>query len=156
MLFRSLTFLENGFSYKLSGGKIEISQINLQTKEIITEVGLKELIEQATSLYNNSNSSDKQIAVEKLWDAFERLKTYYGSGKQKKTSITRIVAEIAKEDNNYIDLFDKEFTELTTIGNNYRIRHHETDKIDITDSNYYDYLFKRCFALIDLALKYLK
>jgi len=36
------------------------------------------------------------------------------------------------------------------------IRHHETDKKEIIDNNYYDYFYQRCFALINLALKYLK
>ena len=145
-----------GFAYKLLGGKIEIVQISIQTTEIIKEKGLKELIEQASELYRSNNVSDKQIAVEKLWDAFERLKTYYGSGNQKKASITRIVAEMANGNENYTELFDEEFTKLTKLGNDYRIRHHETDKKDIIDNNYYDYFYQRCFALINLALKYLK
>lgn len=152
----NLLLKNNGFAYKLSGGKIEISQMNIQNKEIIKEVGLKELIEQATVLYGSSNISDKQTAVEKLWDAFERLKTYYGGGKQKKDSITRIVEEMANGSGGYIELFDEEFTRLTKLGNDYRIRHHETDKMEIIDNNYYDYFYQRCFALINLALKYLK
>ena len=46
--------------------------------------------------------------------------------------------------------------ELTTIGNNFRIRHHETNKIDIVDIRHYDYFFNRCLALIALALQYLQ
>jgi len=152
----NLLFQNRGFAYKLLGGKIEIAQISIQTKEIIKEVGLKELIEQATVLYGSSNTSDKQIAVEKIWDAFERLKTYYGNRKQKKASIIRIVDEMANGNENYTELFDEEFTKLTKLGNDYRIRHHETDKIEILDNNYYDYFYQRCFALINLALKYLK
>ena len=49
-----------------------------------------------------------------------------------------------------------EFKELTTIGNNFRIRHHETNKIDIVDIRHYDYFFNRCLALIALALQYLQ
>lgn len=142
-----------GFVYRLLGGKIDISQNKIQTTEVIKEVGLKELVDQAINLFNGKNISDKQLAVEKLWDAFERMKTYYGD---KKTSAERIVNDIANGDKNYIDLFEKEFRELTNIGNNYRIRHHETDKIDVSNNDYYDYLFQRCFALIDLTLKYFK
>lgn len=40
----------------------------------IPEKGLKELVTDAENYYRDGN---KQIAVEKLWDAFERLKTYY-------------------------------------------------------------------------------
>jgi hypothetical protein len=152
----NLIFLNHSFPFKLAGGKIERTRQIIKTNEIIKEEGLKELIDQASLLYRNNNISDKQIAVEKLWDAFERLKTYYGAGNQKKTSVAKIIDEISNNDSNFKNLFNEEFNKLTTIGNAYRIRHHEMDKIAITDSNHYDYLFQRCFALIDLTLKYLK
>jgi hypothetical protein len=148
-------FQNRGFAYKLLGGKIEIAQKSIQTKEAIGEAGLKELIEQATLLYNNSNISDKQFAVEKLWDAFERLKTYYAV-LDKKKSVEKIVAGMSNGSDEYKDLFNEEFRKLSDIGNYFRIRHHETNKVDIDDNNYYDYFFQRCFALVDLALKYLK
>lgn len=56
----------------------------------------------------------------------------------------------------YRMLIDEEFKKLTEIGNNFRIRHHETNKIDITDIRYYDYFFNRCLSLIALAVHYLK
>lgn len=59
------------------------------------------------------------------------------------------------EDVNYIELINTEFDALTKIGNNYRIRHHEIDKIEISDDRYYDYLYNRCFTLIALAVKYI-
>ena len=152
----NLIFQNYSFPYKLSGGKIERIKTFINTKEIIREPGLKEIIEQASSLYRSDNISDKQIAVEKLWDAFERLKTYYGTGNQKNASATKIVNDISNNDSNYISLFNEEFIKLTKIGNDYRIRHHEMNKIDISDANYYDYFFQRCFALINLALKYLR
>jgi hypothetical protein len=148
-------FQNRGFAYKLLGGKIEIAQICIQTKEAIGEAGLKELIEQAALLYNSGNLLDKQLAVEKLWDAFERLKTYYFS-LDKKKSVEKLVSEMSNENDKYKELFNEEFRKLTDIGNHFCIRHHETDKVDIIDSNYYNYLFQRCFALVDLALRYLK
>jgi hypothetical protein len=147
---------KNGYPYKLLGGKIESEKIDVQIKEIAKEPGLRELIEQAMTRYRGSDLADKQIALEKLWDAFERLKTYYGSGKQKSASAERVVNEIAKGEENYRSLFDEEFQKLTQIGNSFRIRHHEMDKIEIADNDYYDYFFQRCFGLINLALKYLK
>jgi hypothetical protein len=147
---------KNGYPYKLLGGKFESEKIDVQIKEIAKEPGLRELIEQAMTRYRRSDLADKQIAVEKLWDAFERLKTYYGSGKQKSASAERVVNEIAKGEENYRSLFNEEFQKLTQIGNSFRIRHHEIDKIEIADNDYYDYFFQRCFVLINLALKYLK
>ena len=152
----NLILKNNSFPFKLSDGKIEKIIPVIKTNEIIREAGLKELIEEASSLYHSNNVSDKRIAVEKLWDAFERLKTYYSSGKQKKTSTDKIIHEISNGNDNFKTLFNDEFRKLTDIGNDFRIRHHEMNKIDITDISYYEYFFQRCFALINLVLRYLK
>ncbi len=47
-------------------------------------------------------------------------------------------------------------SELTDLGNSFRIRHHETSKIDFTSDNHREYFFNRCLALIVLAIKYIK
>ena len=151
----NLLLKNNGIIYKLAGGKMELTEMSLKSREVITEPGLKELVGQATTLYNNKSISDKQLAVEKIWDALERLKTYY-SDLDKKKSSEKIVDDMSNQNDNYKELFNEEFLRLTKIGNDFRIRHHETNKTDIIDNNYYDYLFHRCYALIDLALKYLK
>lgn len=152
----NLIFKNNNFPYKLAGSKIEKIWPIVTTSEIIKEEGVKELITQAISLYRSNNISDKQIAVEKLWDAFERLKTYYGSGNKKRSSVEKLIDGISNNNSNYKTMFENEFSVLTKIGNDYRIRHHEMNKIDIIDNNYYDYFFQRCYALIDLLQKYLK
>lgn len=92
---------------------------------------------------------DKQIALEKLWDAFERIKTYFGSNKKK--SSTELVT-IASKDFDF-NLIEDEFKLLTKIGNNYKIRHHETDKTEVSNSKHIDYLFFRMLSLIDLCIK---
>ena len=74
------------------------------------------------------NPKDKQIAIEKLWDAFERIKTYYEGNK--KVSSEKLVSIVSKDFNS--ELIDNEFQILTKVGNEYRIRHHETDKKEIT------------------------
>lgn len=48
--------------------------------------------------------------------------------------------DIANENEIFADLFNAELKILTEIGNKYCIRHHEINKIDITDIRYYDYL----------------
>ena len=151
----NLLLKNDGIIYKLADGKMEVANMSLKSNEVIKEPGLKELVEQATTLYNSKNISDKQLAVEKVWDALERIKTYY-SDLDKKKSTEKIINDISNLNDRYKELFSEEFLKLTKIGNDFRIRHHETNKIDIIDNNYYDYLFHRCYALIDLALKYLK
>ena len=94
------------------------------------------------------NPKDKQIAIEKLWDAFERIKTYYEGNK--KQSSEKLVSIISKNFNS--DLLESEFLSLTKVGNEYRIRHHETDKKEITEPKHLNYLFFRMLTLIDLCL----
>ncbi|QOX63907.1 hypothetical protein FRZ06_11475 [Anoxybacterium hadale] len=145
----------NGIAYKLDNGRIEStidSQIKNSTVHKIQEAGLKALIQEATKYYDEGNIT---IAVEKLWDAFERLKTYYSPSLDKKKSANRIIRDMSGNKDTYIELFKKEFDELTAIGNDYRIRHHETTKIDIEDKRHYDYFYKRCLSLISVAIQFL-
>lgn len=130
--------------------------INDEMKEKIDEVkepGLKDLLKEAIEKYSEDSNASKKDAVEKIWDVLERLKTYYGG---KKRSAEKIVNDISGNTEFFIELFNKEFTELTRIGNETNIRHFETYKQEITDQRYYDYLFNRCLSLIVLSLDYLE
>ena len=121
----------------------------------IKEDGLKDLLTVAIQKHKSPYPNDQKDAVEKIWDALERLKTYY-TGMDKKASATKIVNDIANGQADFISLFNTEFKALTDIGNNFRIRHHETNKIDITDIRHFDYFFNRCLSLIGLAIQYLE
>jgi len=118
------------------------------------DITLNELIEEARERFLNQN--DKQIALEKLWDAFERLKTFFSDlekkGKDKNKSAAKIVEIISKDFDK--DFINDEFKKLTSIGNDYRIRHHEQNKLELT-SNHTNYFFFRMLTLIDLCLVYL-
>ncbi|NCC88366.1 MAG: hypothetical protein EOM05_10995 [Clostridia bacterium] len=116
------------------------------------EVGITELLQKAKSSFNQG---DKQDAIEKLWDAFERVKTIY-TDCDKKQSVTKIINMMSSKNPGYSDMLNKEFQELTNIGNKFRIRHHEMDKIKINDDSYYNYFCGRCSMLIILVLKYIK
>lgn len=145
----------NDLGLKLVNNKIEYtydSQINQSSLETVQETGLKELLQDAIKYYNERNLT---IAVEKLWDAFERLKTYYSPTLDKKKSADKIIENISGNKAPYIILFEKEFKELTTIGNDFRIRHHETTKIDIEDERHYEYFYKRGMSLVSTAIQYL-
>ena len=146
----------NEITFQLNNGKIVNSfdaQINKSSLEAVQEAGLKELLQEASKYYNENNL---QIAVEKLWDAFERLKTYYCSAIiDKKKSVNKIVKDMSNNQQPYMEMFEKEFHELTTLGNNFRIRHHEITKVDIQDKRHFEYFYKRCLTLISIAIKYL-
>ena len=116
------------------------------------DIELNKLIEEAKERFFNPN--DKQVALEKLWDAFERLKTYFAQeGLKKNQSANKLTTIISEHfDKEFID---EEFTKLTKIGNNYRIRHHETDKQELTQVHK-NYFFFRMLSLIDLCLVLLR
>lgn len=111
---------------------------------------LNALIEEAKSRF--LRSADQNVALEKLWDAFERLKTYHESNK--KRSATKIIDQLAVEIDR--EVFQSEFEALTKIGNEYRIRHHETDKKPLQSPGQVRYLFFRMLAVLDLVLSRLR
>ena len=120
----------------------------------IQEPGLRELLETAIIRHQQPDFQSHRDAVEKIWDVLERLKTYY-TDLDKKASANKIINDMAGGQSEYQDLFEEEFRVLTNIGNRFCIRHHETNKIDITDIRHCDYFFNRCLSLIALALQYL-
>ena len=76
--------------------------------------------------------------MEKIWDALERIKTVLGNpGMSKKESVSELINRMSNGNKTYFDLFNSEFKALTDIGNSFRIRHHEIEKIDISDELYY-------------------
>ena len=152
----NVLFKLNDIQYKLEQGRIECTiDVSIKNKDVlaISEVGLKDLILEAQGYYNKGN---KQIAVEKLWDAFERLKTYYSPSLNKAQSADKIIDNMSGADERFKTMYQSEFKALTDIGNRFRIRHHETTKVDITDERQYDYFYKRCLSLISVAILYLE
>lgn len=156
-------FQESGLLFTLTSGKlieriVESSPLSpaIETQvQQITEYGTRELMKDAIALYKTPNPAARQDSVEKIWDALERLKTYY-TNLDKRSSATKVVNDMSNGEYDFITIFDAEFRLLTDIGNSFRIRHHETNKIDITDNRHYDYFFNRCLSLIALAIQYLK
>lgn len=146
-------FKLNNINVELRNGEIHSTSnkaIGLDDSTNINEAGLEELIRIAEDLYNKGNYS---YAVEKIWDAFERIKTYYYPTLDKKKSVEKIINDISYGNEHIKKMFDIEFKVLTDIGNTYRIRHHEKNKIDISNDLYYEYFYKRCLSLISILLK---
>ena len=105
------------------------------------------LVEQAFQYYKEARID---TATEKIWDAFERIKTFYKQY-DKKGSITKLIDIVSKNNAEYREMVEDEFTSLTKLGNDFRIRHHETNKKDICCKEHYDYLFHRCIAVLRLV-----
>jgi hypothetical protein len=143
-------FKRHRISLELINGKFtsfnQIITPNMQTRE----PGLEELLFEADKFYKEGRIFN---ALEKVWDAFERLKTFYYPTLDKRESLQRIIKEISKENIDRADFFDNEFKGLTKIGNEYRIRHHEKDKKELYDDSFSDYLYNKCLSLISVSLK---
>lgn len=127
----------------------------IESIESVREPGIQDLLNEAITKHMQPTFQAHRDAAEKIWDALERLKTYY-TDMDKKSSADKIVHNMADGQAEYIELFNAEFKTLTDIGNNFQIRHHETNKIDITDIRYYDYFFNRCLSLISTAILFLE
>ncbi len=128
-----------------------INNINLNTSDI----KLNELIGLAINNVQKPNLIDRKIGLEKIWDAFERMKTYY-ENKNKKSSLEQILTDVGQDTDKFYELLNNEFKELTRIGNEYQIRHFEKDKIEIKSAKHIDYLFYRMLNSINVCVSILK
>lgn len=153
-------FERNGIAYFLSeGGKIsrvmakEFQQILKHTFST-TDSTLNDLLAEATESILLPRAADRMRAVERLWDAFERAKTFYGANK--KVSATQLISLVANGNSVLEAYLTTEAATLTDIGNKFQIRHFETDKQPITDIRHVDYLFFRMLSIIDLFIKELE
>lgn len=95
---------------------------------------------------------DRRDALEKLWDAFERLKTLE-PGANKRAQADALLDRVASAGSGYRGMLAREAAELTTIGNSFRIRHSEVTQEALTSQDQVDYLFTRMFAFVRLALR---
>lgn len=114
---------------------------------------LDNLITEARKRYLSHKEDERRIGLEKLWDAFERLKTIepLADGKSnKKASAEQLLSRITNEPLRKVVEDDMEA--LTNVGNEFRIRHHETDK-HVVPADQYDYLFARMSNVIITLLR---
>lgn len=112
---------------------------------------LNELLDTARNEFLSPDPSKRRDSLKNLWDAFERLKTLENPA-NKRLSAGILIKKTATEPL-FINKLEIEFRELTDIGNEFRIRHHETDRTELESKEQVDYFFTRLFALIDLVLR---
>ena len=112
---------------------------------------LDDLIEQARKGYLSRHPGDRATAIERLWDAFERLKTLDipGDG-NKKQSVTALLAKIP--DTAVRSVVESEMTTLTNVGNEFMVRHFETGKHPVP-AEASDYIAGRILNLLMFLLQ---
>lgn len=113
----------------------------------INDAEFCKIVEQSFQLYKEAKIG---MATEKVWDAFERIKTYC-LPYDKKASADRLLDVMSKGNADYRTMLKEEFSALTKLGNEFRIRHHETNKKDICCNEHFGYLFRRCLSVLKLA-----
>lgn len=108
------------------------------------------ILEDARRRYKDPDLAERKIALEKLWDAFERIKTLEDA--DKRTGI-RLLMDKAATEPHMRQLLEDESRALTEIGNEFRIRHHESTKVEIAESDHVDALFHRMLSFVWLVLR---
>jgi hypothetical protein len=150
-------FARNGLAFELQHGEVtRMAPSGLQEAlaSAIFKTGdadLDRLLETAREKFLNRSLDVRKEGLEKLWDAWERLKTIE-RGRHKPAQVKAILDKAATEPV-LRERLETEARELNFIGNNLMIRHTEVGKPPIADSAQVDYLFHRMFAMIRLLLK---
>ncbi len=110
------------------------------------------LLEAARQRILSPKPDDRRDALEKLWDALERLKTLE-PGANKRVQADALLDRVAAPGSGFRQALGREAVELTRIGNSFRIRHSETTQEALTSLDQVDYLFSRMFAFVRVILK---
>lgn len=151
-------FGRNGLAYEmLSGGHIvRVLPLVLgeHLKRMLFRTGdgiLDNTLEECRTKFSDPDPLVRREALERLWDAWERLKSL-ADPNNKKRSIGIILDALAREPSLRSRL-EAEAKELTDIGNSHLIRHSEVRQVPVIDIDQVDYLFHRLFAMIQLMLR---
>jgi len=110
---------------------------------------LDELLIAARDGFRDLSPATRRIALEKLWDAWERLKTLES---QEKSTSTNVMLDRATTEPRFRAVLEEDARSLTDIGNSFHIRHFETSRSEVTASSQIDYLFHRLWALVWLLV----
>lgn len=146
------------YEFNPTNGHVE-TVVGEETKQLINnaltgkmmDAEYKGMLEAACIQITNFRIDIAYQGLEKLWDAYERLKCYFDpkDKNEKSTSASRIVGLFG--DNTLFQTeVNEEMRKLTTLGNALRIRHSETYQSTLTNHKQIHYLFRRCLALIVL------
>ncbi len=115
------------------------------------ETELNRLLEEARSRFLSPKLDDRRDATEKLWDAFERMKTLE-PGSDKRAQADALLDRAAAPGTRMRDVLAEEAKALTSIGNSLRIRHSEVTQEMVDRSEQLDWLFVRMFSFVRLLL----
>ena len=121
---------------------------SLRMRPTSTDPELDSMLKEACQLFASPAPTERQRALERLWDAWERAKTLYGDKKQ---SVARLLDETTSEPT-FRALLEEDALALTDAGNAFYIRHKETSQTKLPRAEETDYLFMRLYTLMVLLL----
>ena len=110
------------------------------------------LLEMARFRILSPKPEDRQDSLEKLWDAFERLKTLE-PGPNKRAQADALLDRVTSPGSGFRAMLAEEAAKLTVIGNAFRIRHSEITQESLTSLDQIDFLFMRMFAFVRIVLR---
>ena len=152
-------FSRSGLAYTLTNAGVIERTVALPMEERLKravfrtgDTELDGLLDAAVKRFVMPKSDARQDAMEKLWDAFERLKTIEMPSDKRAGTDILIDKATAGGGAVFRSAIAADFRELTRLGNELRIRHSEVGKEAVGDNGEKDYLFTRLFSLIWLAL----
>jgi hypothetical protein len=151
-------FARNGVAYEMlaDGRIVRVLPLVLGDELKRTEFNsgdrtLDNMLEECRAKFSDRNPLVRREALERLWDAWERLKSL-ADPSDKRHSVKIILDGTATEPSLRARL-ETEAQELTSIGNSHLIRHSEVNQVPVIDVSQVDYLFHRLFAMVQLVLK---
>lgn len=153
----NLIFRRNNLAYEFeANGKIKrtlppvLGQALSKAQFDSGDSTLDKMLAESCEKYSNPDPVIRREAIERLWDAWERLKTLKDDT-NKKLSIKKILDMTASEPA-FREQLEEEAKTLTTMGNTLHIRHSERTQCRVSDPQHIDYLFHRLFSMILLLL----
>jgi hypothetical protein len=152
-------FIRNGIAYELTPEGIVQRLLPEGLHEVLIDTVFQtgdseadRLLEAARRQLTSPHLDTRKDALEKLWDAFERIKTLE-PGRDKKAQADALLDKAAAGSRKFREMLGAEARALTEIGNTFRIRHAETTQELLNDSTQIDYLFHRMFSFVRFVLK---
>lgn len=154
----NLLFQRNGIAFQLDGaGQAQ----RILPQPVAQALGwhmfstgdqqLDGMLQYARAHFLSAKLQDRRDATEKLWDAFERMKTLE-PGRDKRAQADALLDRAAPSGTRMRDAIADEAKALTEIGNSLRIRHSETTQEMIDRSEQLDWLFVRMFSFVRMLL----
>ena len=151
-------FSRNGLAFELSSEGQARRLLSAQVGQTLAtahfwtgDTETNALLEDARRRFLAPKVEDRRDGLEKLWDAFERIKTLE-PGANKRASADALLDRAARPGSKLRQALAEEAEALTRIGNTHRIRHSEVGQEALETTAQVDFLFGRLFAFIHLVL----